>query len=936
MTASVPADVRLFGNPHITKSGETVTVDTRKAIALLAYLSVTDASASRDRLCAMFWPESNQQRARSALRRTLSSLRRTIGSDAVKADRESVGVDTAHVNIDVVRFSRLVGDGSRAELRRAADLYRGDLLSGFSIRSSPEFEDWHRVESERFRREVDEVFARLARISASEGDHVAAIRLAERRLELDRLNEPAHRLAMLAEARAGRRDRAIERYREAVRILEDELGVPPLPETTRLYEEIRRGRVPETWGVETLPMPAAAVPPGDRQEAPLVGRKDELSAVLDGYRSAAYEGRLVVVRGEAGIGKSRLLREVGDHVSAAGGRAVVVRCHEGERELAYAPLAGLLRGLMEAGESDSALRGPMRAAVGALVPEVTVPGVSSQGFGEGPEGRIRFYEGITGALRELCTTARPSLIAIDDLHFADEATAEFLAYLARRISRLPAAMVVAWRPDEMPVDGALGKLADAATGSAGAVEITLRRLDDADIDRIIRHTNPSLDVTARRAVVTAGRGVPFFAVEYANAAQSGDDEAVPEGVRSLLRERLRRLGEVGVQVITAAAVLGRPFSPQLVRAVSGRAEHGLARALDEAEALSLLERSDTGGEAQYDFTSEDLRRVAYESVPAGRRRLLHRRAAEALGRSARPTAAVLGEAATHAEQAGDTGLAARLYAAAGDAARGVHANAEAREHYSAALTLGHGDTARLHEALGDLATLSGEYGRGIGELESAAAVVAGDDLARVERKLGRVYSRRGDWAVSLSFLESAFRTAGALPLRAAVKADLATVAHRAGQAQNARDHAAAAEDLAEESGHLRARAYAANIAGLLARHGGDAERSVALFGESRDLASAAGDDERVVAALNNLALAQGDLGHHEEARRLLEVAIEKCRSIGDRHREAALLSNLGDAQFALGSHDGAAESIRQSASILAEIGIDGARLIPEIWMLREW
>lgn len=937
MSASVPAEARLFGNPEITRSGESVPVDTRKAIALLAYLAVSAASASRDRLCAMFWPESSQQRARSALRRTLSSLRKAIGPEAVTADRESVSLEAARLGVDVVQFAKLIREGSPPALRRAADLYRGDLLSGFSIRSSPEFEDWHRAESERFRREADDVFARLAEMSAAEGDHVAAIRLAERRLELDGLNEPAHRLVMLAEARAGRRDRAIERYRTAVRILEEELGVPPLPETTRLYEEIRRGRVPETPGTRRSVEPGPAATSRDRGEVPLIGRDAELLEAMDGYRGAGHEGRVVAIVGEAGSGKSRLLREVASRVAPEGGRTAVVRCHEGERDLAYAPVAGLLRELVEAAGDGPPLEGVGRAAVSALVPEVGVPGDLSGGFGEGPEDRTRFYEALMGGLRTLCASdrGRPALIAIDDLHFADAATANFLAYLARRVSRLPAALVMAWRAEEMR-GGSLLRLADAAMRSDTAIVIELRLLDDGDIDQIVRQVRPELDASARRAVVAASRGMPFFAVEYGAAAQAGESAAMPEGIRNLFRERLRRAGEVGLQVLTAAAVVGRAFSPQLVRAVSGRAEHGLAEALDEAEALALLERTGSGGAARYDFTSEGLRRVAYESVPAGRRRLLHRRAAEALSRSARPSPAVLAEAGTHAEHAGDAGLAAELYAAAGEAARAVHANVEAGEYYAAALTLGHSDTARLHEALGDLATLAGEYGRGIAELESAAALVSGDDLARVERKLGRVYSRRGDWAVAFSFLDSALRTAGDTALRSAVRADLAIVAHRAGKPASARKHAAAAQELAEEAGHLRARAYAANIAGLLARDAGDAERAVLLLGQSRDLAAAAGDVERVVAAMNNMALAYGDLDRHAEAVHILEEAVERCRKIGDRHREAALLSNLGDAQFAQGYRDAAAGSVKRSAAILSEIGIEGEKLIPEVWMLREW
>ena len=126
------------------------------------------------------------------------------------------------------------------------------------------------------------------------------------------------------------------------------------------------------------------------------------------------------------------------------------------------------------------------------------------------------------------------------------------------------------------------------------------------------------------------------------------------------------------------------------------------------------------------------------------------------------------------------------------------------------------------------------------------------------------------------------------------------------------------------------------MAGLLARASGDLVGSVARLEASRDLAEAEGDVEMLIAALNNLGLVYGDLSDQEKAERLLEEALASCRAIGDRHREAALLSNLGDAQFALGRQDDAAASVKRSAQIMSEIGVDGDTLIPEVWKLTEW
>ena len=934
------ADVRLLGSPEIRRGGELVSVDTRKAVAVLAYLAVRSIPISRDVLCFMFWPESDQARARGALRRTLSSLRAVVGPQAVVADRESVQLDSAELRVDVTTFAELVGAGTAVDLERAADLYRGDFLAGFTVRGSPEFEDWQRGESERLRREVDGVLAALVESAASRGDHGTAIELAERRLDLDRLNEPAHRMLLLTEAWAGRRSRAIDRYRDAVRILEDELGVAPLPETTALYQAIRKGEIPDLPERAAVSSgrggPAALASASDVR---LVGRDAELAALIDGYRTSALGGRLIVLEGEGGIGKTRMVREILSAVEREGGRVALARCHEGESELAYAPLTQLLRSLVAQHEGPLNLDDASRHAVGALVPELAAGGAPLSFRGEGSEARARFYEALRKAIAALSAATRPSLLVIDDLHLADHATAEFVAYLARRIADVPIFLLATWRPDEVREDGPLPALVTAMVRAGTARVLRLERLADADIEQIVSDIAPSaVGTPAYEEITNHSEGVPFFAVEYARALEERGtlEEDVPERVRSLLGARLSRATGVAGQVLAAAAVVGRAFSPELIRAVSGRRDHEVADALDELEGMALVGRDDSPAAATYDFTHDKLREVAYERVGAGRRRLLHGRAADALSSSSRLSPARVGDAARHAEIAGDPGRAAGLYESAGKLAGSVHANAEATEYFSAALTLGHPDPAALRESLGDLAVLDGNYRRGLDEYEGAASLVSSDDLGRIEHKLGRLYYRRGDWQAAESYLQAALEQSPHGVLRVEVLADLATNAHRWGNTQQAREAGAEALALADEIGDGRAASRAANVSGLLARAAGDRESAMVLLERSRDLARAERDGEMQIAALNNLALTHAQLGDHSTAMDLLDEALVTCRAIGDRHREAALLSNLGDAQFALGLRDEATGSVKQSAGIMAAIGIEGEDLIPEVWKLTEW
>ncbi|MDP9293750.1 MAG: hypothetical protein M3O90_04870, partial [Actinomycetota bacterium] len=251
--------VRLLGPPRVERDGAPVAFDTRKAVALLAHLALADRPRPRDVLAELLWPEHDAEHARGALRRTLSTLRSAVGPEAVEATRDRVSlVRSGSLEIDVDRFRALAAAG---DLKAAVAEFRGELLEGFGLRDAPGFEDWQRGEADSLRRELAAVLA----------DHVEAtgdLALARRWLELDPLHEPAHRALIRLYARSGDRAAALAQYRECVRTLSRELGVPPLAETTRLYEAISEGTVEGAAGSEVAPAEAQVAP----RAAPLVGR----------------------------------------------------------------------------------------------------------------------------------------------------------------------------------------------------------------------------------------------------------------------------------------------------------------------------------------------------------------------------------------------------------------------------------------------------------------------------------------------------------------------------------------------------------------------------------------------------------------------------------------------------------------------------------------
>ena len=198
--------ISLLGSPRIEVDGVPIAVDTRKAVALLAYLAVTGERKSRDTLASFLWPDYDSEHARAALRRTLSALGKGLGGEFLEIDRTAIALDPADAWLDVADFRRFAAEGQDAE---AAELYRGDFLAGFGLRDSLEFDDWQFFEAETLKRDFAGVLERLARVEAAAGRFDGAVELTRRWLALDELQEPAHRLLMELYARSGQRSAAL-------------------------------------------------------------------------------------------------------------------------------------------------------------------------------------------------------------------------------------------------------------------------------------------------------------------------------------------------------------------------------------------------------------------------------------------------------------------------------------------------------------------------------------------------------------------------------------------------------------------------------------------------------------------------------------------------------------------------------------------------------
>ncbi len=986
--------IYLLGSPRIKCNGKSIDLDTRKASALIAYLAITKQRQSRDTLAALLWPEFDQVHARATLRRTLSTLNKALEGPWLEISREYISLNfNAGIWVDVYEFRSLLAEcrshghllaetcfDCLLPLSKAVELYSGDFLAGFSLRDSSNFDDWQFYQADALRRDLASALEHLVQCYSASGDFESAIAYAQQWLSLDRLNESAHRLLMQVFAWNGQQSAALHQFRECVQVLDRELGVAPLESTTRLYQAIKEHQIsapPSTkrssheafesraTGKSLLQTNTSLTPTTNSQSLtfhvnyPLVGRSNELSTLMQMYHAIHTVGHLILLEGEAGIGKTRLAEEFLADAQSKGASVISARCYEGETNLAFGPIVAGLRAALAregAGHRLEDIPLPWLSEVARLLPELLTirPGLSTPLPLDSLGAQSRFFEGLKQMLTALCKGTLPGILFFDDIQWADSATLDLLSYLVRRLREQSVCLIATLRSRQVLNDHRLQQLQNEALRTGNTTIVSLRRLNLLSVRELIlsaSSNSEALEGEFAERLYQETEGLPFFLIEYLSAITKGvlsvesENWSTPGSVRELLHSRLKTVTETGRQLLSAAAVIGRSFDFETLREVSGRSEEETVSALEELIVQGLIEEVDSGMSEQtlnYDFSHERLRAFVYEETSLARRRLLHRRVAEALlgrTRENRLLGVLAGQIAYQYHKSGNEALASEYFKLAGDHACSLYANAEALTHYRMALALGYVDAAVLHEDIGDLYTLLGEFSNAIKSYETAAALCSPSSLANVEHKLGNIYERLGEWDLAESHYKTAlnlFERNGSEGERAKVYADWSLAAHHRGQIVQALNLAQQALNLAKSAQDTRALAQVYNILGILTSKQEKPEEAQHHLEQSLALAEELNDLSVRIAVLNNLALVCKSHGDIERAISLTQDALVLCESQGDRHREAALYSNLADLFHAIGNSEAAMSYLKQSVSIFAEIGVEVGTMRPEIWKLVEW
>ncbi|MBN2303770.1 MAG: AAA family ATPase [Anaerolineae bacterium] len=642
----------MFGPPRLFVGDVPVSLPPQPA-AFCAFLVLNrQRRILREEVQAAFWPDASPSRAQQRLRRTLYLLRQTLQSypDLIATEGSEVSIaPDVDLWVDYEAFETALMEAYRHDppdcrgLVNAVTLYQDDLLKDI-------YADWALLEREHARERLLTALRNVMLACQRDGHWQDAIRYARLLLEYDPFQEIAYRALMTAYAAAGDRSAALRQYQQCVQVLNDELETDPLPETTRLYDDIRQGRGVTPVEIQ-LPVAISAPIAPDLDTLPLVGRDQELAGIAAEWRGCQQgSSRLLLITGPAGMGKTRLVQEAVRYLPGPDVNVITGNCYAMEAGTPFQLIADLMR---KAVDMDIAPIDPdARAELSRLVPALRGP----DSVPAAPDVSVRLQEAVTHVIRQFAASGAGLWLVTEDLHWADPASLACLNHALRRCHDLPLLALATLRDEEVSYDSPLMDWpTNLVHAPAPATLIRLSPLPPEQLEYLLAQLVGSdvmgnVESSISHIVPLLYRetaGNPLFVIETLRAMiEQGGLVIQPDGrwqlradtfsqvvdlplsevVLRVIRGRIRRLSRAAQEVLTAAAVIEHDIDEKLLVALVDPAI-AWDLALDEVLRAAILAETAPG---LYQFTHIKVREIIYADTSAPRRRFLHRRVAEVL------------------------------------------------------------------------------------------------------------------------------------------------------------------------------------------------------------------------------------------------------------------------------------------------------------------
>jgi tetratricopeptide (TPR) repeat protein/transcriptional regulator with XRE-family HTH domain len=686
---------------------------------------------------------------------------------------------------------------------------------------------------------------------------------------------------------------------------------------------------------------------------PFVGRIAEfrvMTALI--ARISTGAGQIVLIEGEPGIGKSRLMREVTCYADGLGLPVLTTSCYEIDRAVPFQPVIDLvMRALDRAPAADLRTVAPVSfAELAVLVPEVgerfpDLPKLSN----DFPEARRARLARAVAQLLEAAGGGRPSILMVDDIQWADEATAQVLHYLARRTGGWPVLLIYAYRDEDLGSDEQLARLVDSLRREANANHLRLSRLTYADtLSLVAAHADANVEARGlAERLHQETEGNPFFLTSMLQSLSEGATQLesraagrtglLPDALRDAVRVRLAHVPKEIRPLLESAAVLGRRFDFDTLLDMTGVPEERLLDALGALVKRRLLREEPEDG--LYDFSHDKVREVVYSDIGGARRRLLHRSVAEALERRGDAQSHERdAQLAEHFERAHVWSKARRYLVLAGERSLALFAMRDALHWLDRAVALSEShpesltDSQRLeiYERRGMARAHAGETQGAVADIRRVVdAARAGGERAQTRDalvQLGMAYRRADAYQDATACLTEALAECRAMndERRAAdTLYHLGTVAWSSGLNNQAIEFHQQAVEICERSGfadlvavqayHGRGEAYFANA---------EPTAAIECFRRSLTLARGIGDksyESENLMMIGHASVGSKGLGDYPQAIANFEQALEIARATDLQWHIGPALLGLDHARACTGQYGIAWSGMRTTMSWLESL-----------------
>ncbi len=640
--------LKCLGTPELRgPDGHPVKFRTRKHFALFIYLAVEPPQAHRrDRLAEMFWPRVSEPEARHSLATAVSTFRKKLGPRAVQADRDHLQLGLAGLELDLARLERgeVLGD----EFSQPLDI--ANFLDQFEPSDSAGFLHWRDRHQARLFPAIRESLLKLIDRCRRTGNFRQIEVLADRLLGIDHLSEDGIRAKMEARAFDGDRLSALKLYEEWRERLQGELGAMPSPIVEGIATRLRRRGLERTTGNE-IP----TVPTDQWKGHRFVGRSREYRVLYESWeRTARKDSTSALVLGDSGVGKTTLADRLTTAAGLEGASAVRTQCYEADREIPYAALSGLVRGLLDRPGASCTRTGAL-ADLATCIGEVrqrfpSLPGVEPL---QGEAVRVRLAE----AAHELVSAVAeegPVILVVDDVHLADDASIAVIHQLLRRAREQPIMVVLTARPTELDRSPSARRLRENAP-SLGVTTIEVPPMTDEEcrelLGALVEGAGAAPTLAERRALLGAAGGFPMvlellvrdWLADGRNAlaltfnsmtTDPARGSRAEHAYRALIERLILDLPPDVRNVLNLAAILGNRLNDL---EMYGLVDLTLARTMTGMTTLTDLRLLRDNGK-EIGFRNELIRAQAYMDLPSTLRRALHSRVADRLiaGQTDRP------------------------------------------------------------------------------------------------------------------------------------------------------------------------------------------------------------------------------------------------------------------------------------------------------------